>query len=68
MKAAHQNQINLGKDNGIRLQEMVWQPHFILFLGLFVIIAQSAYGSAIILFMLYIKKSFKIEIAYYSNH
>ena len=45
--AAQQNQINLGKENLIPLQEMGSCLHFLLFPGLFEIIAQSSYGSAI---------------------
>ena len=45
--AAQQNQINLGKENLIPLQVMGSCLPFLLFPGLFKIIAQSAYGSAI---------------------
>ena len=45
--AAQQNQINLGKENGIPLKGMVsCLRFFILFPGLFEIIAQSAHGTA----------------------
>ena len=45
--AAQQDQINMGKENLIALQVMGSCLPFLLFPGLFEIIAQSAYGSAI---------------------
>ena len=45
--AAQQNQINLGKENLIPLQVWCAASLFLLFPGLFEIIAQSAHVSAI---------------------